>query len=264
MSISPEILFREQAFFDSEYSHRHEVELFIAGDQFERYQTARHHPLNIPKDTLFAELLPLEGKTVLDYGSGDGENAVLLASCGARVTALDLSPKAIKNGRNRAALHGLDDRIDFRVARAGWLSMRPESFDIVFGSAILHHLHQDLDVVFAEIASLLKPGGCACFIEPVANSPFLRFARRLVPVSCHATPDERQLHGGDLAHLREHFASVDVRYYYCLERLERFFGEFGRDALRWLDHHMQKRAPFLQRFYGHVLVMARKQELKPS
>jgi ubiquinone/menaquinone biosynthesis C-methylase UbiE len=258
VSINPAILFREQAFFDSEYSHRHEVDLFIAGDQFERYQNARHHPLNIPKDTLFAELLPLEGKTVLDYGSGDGENAVLLASCGAKVTALDLSPKAIENGRDRASLHGLDDRIDFRVARAGSLALRSESFDIVFGSAILHHLHQDLDNVFAEIAALLKPGGRACFIEPVANSPFLRLARRLVPVPCYATPDERQLHQGDVALMREHFSSVDIRYYYCLERLERFFGEFGRNALRWVDHHMQKRAPFLQRFYGHALIVARK------
>src|SRR5262245_46764163 len=86
------VLAREQHFFDQEAADLVDRDLLIPPDQMERYKHARRGARNTPKDALFALMLPVQGKRVLEYGCGHGENAVHLASCGAEVTAFDLSP----------------------------------------------------------------------------------------------------------------------------------------------------------------------------
>lgn len=246
----------EAEFFDSEAGGLDDAQLKIPDDQIERYRRATLRASNTPKDALFARLLPLEGKTVLDYGCGTGDISCELALCGARVTAFDLSPMSIAKAQRRAELHGVADRIQFDIRQGGTTGYPSAHFDIVVGSAILHHLHQDLPGIFGEIDRVLKRPGTACFIEPVANSAVLRCLRRLAPVKTHATPDERQLYYEDFAPLRQHFAQVDFHHFYCLERMHRVLGGWVSDPLRWLDHQAQRWLPLLRRFYGTVLVVA--------
>ena len=92
----------------------------------------------------------------------------------------------------------------------------------------------------------------------MANSPLLRALRRMIPVKTNATKDERQLVYKDLEPLRAHFSSVQILHFYCLERLHRVVGRRLRKPLRWLDHYAQRLFPFLQRYYGEVLVIARR------
>src|SRR3546814_13720576 len=54
-----------------------------------------------------------------------------------------------------------------------------DSFDLVFGSGIIHHL--DIDRAFAEIARVLRPGGRAVFVEPPGLNPAIEIYRRLTP-----------------------------------------------------------------------------------
>ncbi len=253
---SDEILVREQSYFDREAIGLASEALRIPPDQIDRYRRARPSPWNIPKDALFAHLGSLAGQRVLDYGCGHGENACLLAACGAQVTAFDLSPHAIATAQRRAELHGFADRIQFQVSRAGETEYPSSHFDVVIGFDILHHLHTDLAAVYAEIDRLLKPSGRTCFIEPVANSPLLRAWRRRIPVEVVATPDERQLVYRDFDLLQRHFSQMQCSHFYCLERLHRVFGRSVRLPLRWLDHQAQRFLPALRGLYGYVLVTA--------
>jgi 2-polyprenyl-3-methyl-5-hydroxy-6-metoxy-1,4-benzoquinol methylase len=248
----------EQDYFDRDARELSDEDLRIRQDQIERYRHARPHPLNIPKDALFATLLPLEGKRVLDYGCGTGDLACELALCGAEVTAFDLSPESVAKARRRAELHGVADRMTFHVLEAGQTNLPGASFDVIVGSAILHHLHMELPHICAEIDRLLKAEGVACFMEPVANSRLLRGLRRLVPVKSHATPDERQLRYEDFEALRPYFTTIEFQHFYCLERLRRIFGRRVKHALRRLDYTMQHLFPFLKPCYGKLLVVARR------
>jgi SAM-dependent methyltransferase len=249
----------ERAFFDREASSLSEEELRIPTPaQVERYRQARPSPFNEPKDTLFSLLMPLQGKRVCDYGCGHGEDACLLAACGAQVTAFDLSPGSIAQARRRARMHGLEERIQFDVREAGKTGYAPGTFDIVTGFAILHHLHQILPVIYQEIDSLLTPDGAAYFIEPVANSAFLRRIRRLTPVKTEATPDERQLTYDDLEPLQQYFSEVRMHHFHGLERLNRLLGSYETGVFRWLDSQAQRLFPFLRPYYGIVLVEARR------
>lgn len=252
------ILESERNFFDCQANELHDTDLRLREDQIERYRNARPRPGNTPKDRLFAELLPVQGKRILDYGCGTGELSCELALCGAQVTGFDLSPASIAGAWRRAELHGLEDRIRFDVRQAGNTGYPSAGFDIIVGSAILHHLHTEMPVICAEIDRLLAPDGVACFIEPVANSGLLRVLRRWVPVKCDATPDERQLRYDDFAPLRRHFRRLEFHHFYCLDRFRRVVGERMSRPLRWADAYLQKFIPFLRSWYGIVLMIARR------
>jgi ubiquinone/menaquinone biosynthesis C-methylase UbiE len=256
-TIPETVLADERMFFDREAADLREDELMLPQDQIERYRRARLGPCNIAKDVMFALLLPLDGKDVLDYACGHGENACILAACGAKVTAFDLSAKAIDKARRRAELHGLADRIHFDVCAAGETGYPPDRFDVVVGCTVLHHLHMALPEVCEEIVRVLRPGGTACFVEPVADSALLRFLRPLVPVPLYATKNERQLRSRDLELLRQYLGPLVLHYFFFLERLHRLLGERVRVPLRRLDHYAQRALPFLRPLYGEVLILAR-------
>ena len=258
------VLADERMFFDREAAALRDDDLILPQDQIERYRQARLGPCNIAKDTMFALLLPLEGKEVLDYACGHGANACLLAACGAKVTAFDLSSKAIDKARRRAELHGLADRIRFDVRAAGETGYPSDRFDLVLGSAVLHHLHMVLPEVSEEIFRVLRPGGKACFHEPVANNALLRFLRPLVPVSLYATENERQLCYEDLEPLRQCLGPLELHHFVFLERLHRILGERVRIPLRRLDHHALRVLPFLRPLYGEVLIIARPEKALPA
>jgi SAM-dependent methyltransferase len=142
-----------------------------------------------PLEYAFYLLGDVRGLTVLDYGCGAGADAVLLAARGARVIGVDISPELIEIARKRAAAYGF--KVDFSAASAYDTGLPIASVDLVFSHAILHHL--DLLAARCETRRVLKPGGALILLEPVRDSNFLAFARRLIPyrrafVSRHETP----------------------------------------------------------------------------
>lgn len=260
MSITPppDLLAREAEFFDRESAAISDKDLITPPDQMARYREAKQHPLNTPKDTLFSLLLPLAGKTVLDYGCGTGEDTAHFADSGATVHAFDISPGSVEVARRRMQLMNLADRCQIETRAAGQLGFPDQTFDVVAGFAILHHLHTQLPTIYKELDRLLKPNGVAAFIEPMANSRLLRTLRKIAPVPTHATPDERQLTYADFEPMRKHFKSIEFHHFYNLGRLTRLLGEWSELPLRRIDHHAQRLLPFLKPTYGICLVIARK------
>jgi SAM-dependent methyltransferase len=72
------------------------------------------------------------GQTVLDVGAGDGSVAIDAARRGARVTAIDLSPRRAQEGRQRCDGEGL--AVDWRVGDVEELPFADDSFDRVLSS----------------------------------------------------------------------------------------------------------------------------------
>ncbi|MBK6312469.1 MAG: methyltransferase domain-containing protein [Candidatus Microthrix sp.] len=69
------------------------------------------HQFEGPMQTLIDWAGPLEGKTVLETGSGFGTLSCWLAMNGARVIATDISPKCLEVVEERARRNGVADRI---------------------------------------------------------------------------------------------------------------------------------------------------------
>ena len=89
------------------------------------------------------------------------------------------------------------------------MSFPDDHFDLVYGSAILHHL--DLRAACREIARVLRPGGRAVFLEPLGHNVLINLYRRLTPAM--RTVDEHPLRMADLDTIAEHFADTRVHYH---------------------------------------------------
>lgn len=84
--------------------------------------------------------LPLQGY-ILEVGAATGQYTLELARRGYTVLAVDLAPALVASARERAVEEGLDDRIEFQVGDARFLSGVPEdSFDAALVMGPLYHL----------------------------------------------------------------------------------------------------------------------------
>jgi SAM-dependent methyltransferase len=95
---------------------------------------------------------------VLDAGCGDGWYAEQLAARGARVSAIDASPRMVEHARRR-----LGAAVEVRVADLGEpLDFADGSFDGIVSALALEHV-RDWDAAFAELRRILVPGGWLLF-----------------------------------------------------------------------------------------------------
>ena len=98
----------------------------------------------------------------LEIGSGTGYFSLNLLQLGAieRLAATDISPEMLTTLAETA--RRLDLAVETRVTDAEALPFADESFDLVFGHAVLHHL-PDLDQALSEFHRVLRPGGAIAF-----------------------------------------------------------------------------------------------------
>jgi ubiquinone/menaquinone biosynthesis C-methylase UbiE len=99
----------------------------------------------------------------LEIGSGTGYFSLNLVQLGivGRLTATDISPGMLSRLAATAEALGLEG-VATVATEAEQLPFAEESFDLVFGHAVLHHI-PDLDRAFAEFRRVLRPGGMIAF-----------------------------------------------------------------------------------------------------
>jgi 2-polyprenyl-3-methyl-5-hydroxy-6-metoxy-1,4-benzoquinol methylase len=141
-----------------------------------------------PKEYCFRLLGDLRGKSILDVGCGEGEDAMILARLGALVTGLDVSPGAIDLARQRAGINGVAHRTKFICAPLNAASLPEKAFDVIWIDNVLHHVLDDLEGTLRALLQAAKPGASILCIEPVSLNRTLRRIRFLVPVHTEVTP----------------------------------------------------------------------------
>jgi ubiquinone/menaquinone biosynthesis C-methylase UbiE len=115
--------------------------------------------------------------TALELGCGTGFFLLNLKLAGVlddgHVT--DLSPGMVEVAKKNGSSLGFE--LEGRVADAETLPYDDDTFDLVIGHAVLHHI-PDLDQAMREVLRVLKPGGRFVFAgEPTAKGDFI--ARKL-------------------------------------------------------------------------------------
>jgi ubiquinone/menaquinone biosynthesis C-methylase UbiE len=168
----------------------------------------------------------------LEIGSGTGYFSLNLLQMGTieRLTATDISPGMLQ--RLSETAEGLGLEAETVATEAEELPFEDESFDLVFGHAVLHHI-PDLDRAFAEFRRVLRPGGAIAFCgEPSRYGDRLAAApkragmiaapawRRLVGASPRAVPEMEQSNGHALE------GEVDVHAFVPAD-LRRLLGASG-------------------------------------
>ncbi len=104
----------------------------------------------------------------LEIGTGTGYFGINLTQNGVidQLVATDISEGMLGVVDRTAEQLGIEDRVTTLHTEAEQMPLESESFDLIFGHAVLHHL-PDLNASFAEFMRLLKPGGRVAFFgEP--------------------------------------------------------------------------------------------------
>lgn len=148
-----------------------------------------------------------QNKMMLECGCGVGSYSFYLAENNAIVTGIDISDVAIRKAKQKAK--GKNLQICFHVMNVENLEFNDETFDVICGTGILHHL--DIHKAFLELTRVLKPNGLAIFIEPLGHNPFINLYRKITP---HLrTEDEHPLLMNDLRIAKKYFKRVETRFF---------------------------------------------------
>ena len=241
---------REEAFFDEHY-RGYEAYKVPPRDMHDKY------PWLFSKD--------LSGKRVCIAASIVDWYPIAFARMGAYVTGFDISQSAVDFAHRLAEFNGFP-HLRFERKNFYELDYPDDSFDIVYGASVLHHL-KDQELVARHLYRVIRPGGMAVFDENSDRNPFYGIARRLLfPPSQHGgrmqqgqlgfrrhgSEDENPLSETDVQTLRDVFGNLE-RYYpnYC------FFSSLSEYGPYWLrsrsfrkiftgvDRFIGKRLPFL-------------------
>lgn len=150
-------------------------------------------------------------KNVLELGSTSWKQYIDLAAYPPKdLTCINISEKELKKGirASKRLKTGQYCSHTFQIMDAHHLEFSDDTFDIIFGTGILHHL--DLETAVKEIFRVLKKDGEIVFLEPLGRNPVGRLIRRLTPEA--RTPDETPL---DKQHFRilEQYFDMDNSYY---------------------------------------------------
>ncbi|MEE9407390.1 MAG: class I SAM-dependent methyltransferase [Polaribacter sp.] len=176
------------------------------------------------------------------------------------LSCINISEVELESGKKHASEQSFP--VKHFLMDANDLTFEDESFDIVFGGAILHHL--DVEKSIGHIYRVLKPGGKVVFLEPLNMNPLYKIYRKLNPQE--RTPDEHALVSKDFKIIREKF-TFDHYFFdfftvvfgfislkiYGDKNYDNWINKFGHN----LDVFFSK-IPFLHSLFARVIIYGSK------
>ncbi|MGH9753471.1 MAG: class I SAM-dependent methyltransferase [Blastocatellia bacterium] len=200
---------------------------------------------------------------LLDFGCGQGYNAMQFAKIGYLIHGFDISPSNVDCAKQLARTYNFEARTNFSVGAAESLDYPDEFFDMIIGVDILHHV--EINQAIAECLRVLKPGGVTIFHEPVCVPLFdslreTRLGTWLVPrtasIERHITEDERKLFKSELEAVKRRYPNSEEKRFLLFSRLERFFR--NQQAMEKFDQFVFRWVPLMKRYGGRVVLTLHK------
>ena len=123
-------------------------------------------------NTMFDEIAPAAGETILDVGCGSGALDRMLArrfGDANAITAADVNPFLLREAAVLAAEDGVSDRISFRQGNAERLPFPDATFNHAFSVTVLEEC--DADLALRELFRVVRPGGRVGVIVRAIDMP---------------------------------------------------------------------------------------------
>ena len=209
--------------------------------------------------TLLDSLGDISGKRILLLGNGGSFKELYFVHLCANVVYSDLTIAAVRHMKRAFILSEINcprnNTIEFHAIDAMHLPFPDSSFDIIYGSAFVHHL-DDLDQFFSEVFRCLKNNGICRFFDQ-ADSPLWKMMKQTIlrPIQLYSywkyprSPEDLK------ANLREvfnkevltsimkkhHFKELFFyREWFFLSIMRRHYGKF----VGWNPDTMKRARPF--------------------
>lgn len=205
---------------------------------------------------VFEYILPtmgtLEGKKVLELGTGTGGTATLLAKRGASVIGIDLLPFRLAEAEARVSEHDVAESVNFALMDAMHLAFPDNTFDFIISKSVL--VFTEHAETAKECYRVLKPGGKAIFIENMRYHPMVWLYRKMF---LKYSAKLRYFSIGDVETVGAEFENLEHREFHLSAVGALFWRKciavpaLYRTSLRLLkaiDTSLLKCFPFLKRF----------------
>lgn len=215
---------------------------------------------------VFEYVLPimgdLQGKKVLELGTGTGGTATLLAKKGAYVIGIDLLPFRLDEAKDRVKHHEVSNSVDFSLMDATQLAFPDNTFDFVISKSVL--VFTEHPKTAKECNRVLRPGGKAIFMENMRYHPFVWLYRKLF------LKYSRELHYfslSDIDVIGEAFEYTEHREFHLLSLCALFwqkvisipiFYRWTLPFLKLVDNLLLRFFPFLNRFCWITAIVCNK------
>jgi ubiquinone/menaquinone biosynthesis C-methylase UbiE len=243
-----------------EYYDRRVEEKRKDGGDFEGF-----NPLFLDSFQFLYDLLRknCQGKTVLDYGCGNGIHSAFLVKAGAeKVIGIDLSEKSLEVAEKRVVEAGVAGKVEYRIMDCEKLEFSSDSFDVILDGGTFSSL--DLEKAFPELARVLKPEGCLVGIETFGHNPFTNLKRKLNKITGKRTgwAEGHIFSEKYLEMAKNYFDEISVYYFHIISWAAFPFlkipgGKIVLEILEFFDK-MLKLIPFLRKYGFKVVFIFRK------
>lgn len=215
---------------------------------------------------VFEYVLPkigdLNGKRVLELGTGTGGTATLLAKKGAYVIGIDLLPFRLDEAKDRVDHHDVSASVDFSLMNATQLAFADNTFEFIISKSVL--VFTEHTQTAKECYRVLKPGGKAIFIENMRHHPVVWLYRKIF------LKYSRELHYFSLSdidaiaesyefteHRQFHFLSLGALFWKKLVPIT-FLFRWTLSFLKRVDRILFRVFPFLKRFCWIAAIICHK------
>jgi len=224
-------------------------------------QTFSHSPYysDLLEKKIKAFFKKAEGKVLLEIGSNAWIDYVYKFNFKpTKIVCLNISIEEIKLGLNFLKSNPVDYPVEFVLCDGSQLPFLDQSFEIVFGGAILHHLA--FNPALKEISRVCKPNGEILFHEPLGVNPIANLIRLTTPFA--RTQDETPLTLSNLSFVNNYFncKCIYSQFGSVLSSLiSNYLGLKSYNKLNkvifYLDELLLKLIPKIQYFYREILII---------
>ena len=118
---------------------------------------------------------PSQKPRALDLGSGEGGDALWLASLGYEVVGVDISTVAVERARARAAAENAGQAVFYAADALEWSQSAAEAgetFEVILASFFQSHVSLDRTGILRAASRLLAPGGTIVLVSHAAMPPW--------------------------------------------------------------------------------------------
>jgi SAM-dependent methyltransferase len=187
------------------------------------------------------------------------------------VKAFDISPNCVRIAKRLARKNDVESFIEVSEGVIENLMYPDETFDIVVGTRILHHV--EIEPATQELVRVLKPGAFAIFWEPTYKNPFFRAMRKIyraLSMPKHGTTFEHPLSRQEITILQDAFEGrlrMHAAPFVFFSHLALVSGltkwKLIEKIVNVVDYVIDRALPFLRKWSYHQILVLEK-EMKDS